>query len=961
MCSSRAKEEVDRRATNERRCLNTKHQSNFHHTKQEGRTIFFDHDDGVLVLLSDPMIRKERQHGVAHTKTIMKLERRRRRRRRKRGGCPETLLLQLAAIAAVLLSVVFCPPFLLPVAVGWTWRTVRPYPPPSISINTKRRRTGDHPLTHFAGAAVVARTSLLRIAGSRGAETDEDDSKHSNLEDDIGKRLSISKERSSSPSVPASNRSYRSSGTPRRSRFAPRDGTGKVGSTNNKSAKGTFPSSVRGSDGTHKKLHHSRGSAELDRSNRSQHKEALPPRRRKPVESNSKSSTPYFPSLLPPPLSTMDPIDAKDDPLSTGLSSWEEFLGVGSNLPGNGRRDNNHSQSSSRQQTRKPHHLDRSRQAAELYPERLPSIQDLFPPDLTSQSARPARSRDDASPKPIVQPSSLDGVLPVSDLFYRSSQLAEDGEELVDDDDDDNEHDDEELPFSAEQSDALTSDNNKLHVRRNLAKPHKLATKQEMAKTTTAQGSPPKKRNGRKMVRRGMEMLVGGVPINADPPQRSVELCYDGSVSADNWASAITLNTMDFGPLLHASSIPFVTEMERGLFCEHFCQAARKWDVLPKDLLDMVRSFSRSPTDSTAFALVNNPEYIAGSDSTHTEGVPSEGSLPTRQEEDDEEEEDDDADDLSIPVLVRPLPVLSESKDDRDAPRRSALSRARGFGKSTKKVDIAESKMRFEGKCELVFELPISKDELESGDNQENGAVLKSVLAAAFQAVVADEFKSFTVYVSKLLLIEQGDGTTRIDVELAISNDRPMHREQVHRRMKRISAAFLQAVDDGVMQVAIATSARAEARWPPELRERVAEECLFDDDVIDDVTEDSSASILGGAGPNVSLISKNREDLFAAAGNDGVYPDYSASSRFNAPYGGELGLRLVDAVVQRSKERLPRVIAVGDVHGCIDELQDLLRQCDYRPGDLVVFLVSRTLLLPATTDGRRSHLTPFLV
>jgi hypothetical protein len=26
------------------------------------------------------------------------------------------------------------------------------------------------------------------------------------------------------------------------------------------------------------------------------------------------------------------------------------------------------------------------------------------------------------------------------------------------------------------------------------------------------------------------------------------------------------------------------------------------------------------------------------------------------------------------------------------------------------------------------------------------------------------------------------------------------------------------------------------------------------------------------------------------------------------------------------------------VHGCIDELQDLLRECDYQPGDLVVFL-----------------------
>lgn len=33
-----------------------------------------------------------------------------------------------------------------------------------------------------------------------------------------------------------------------------------------------------------------------------------------------------------------------------------------------------------------------------------------------------------------------------------------------------------------------------------------------------------------------------------------------------------------------------------------------------------------------------------------------------------------------------------------------------------------------------------------------------------------------------------------------------------------------------------------------------------------------------------------------------------------------------------------RVIAIGDVHGCLDELLDLLREVQYRPGDLVLFL-----------------------
>jgi hypothetical protein len=35
----------------------------------------------------------------------------------------------------------------------------------------------------------------------------------------------------------------------------------------------------------------------------------------------------------------------------------------------------------------------------------------------------------------------------------------------------------------------------------------------------------------------------------------------------------------------------------------------------------------------------------------------------------------------------------------------------------------------------------------------------------------------------------------------------------------------------------------------------------------------------------------------------------------------------------------PRVIIVGDVHGCLDELQELLAKCDYNPKDSSVILV----------------------
>ena len=114
---------------------------------------------------------------------------------------------------------------------------------------------------------------------------------------------------------------------------------------------------------------------------------------------------------------------------------------------------------------------------------------------------------------------------------------------------------------------------------------------------------------------------------------------------------------------------------------------------------------------------------------------------------------------------------------------------------------------------------------------------------------------------------------------------------------------------------------------------------------------------LAGVG-NDRLVSNRTGGARAGAGrdssgNDAVYDDFETqrvSERFisnsffgvpnveSSPFQGTLGPILRDAAVQRALQRHPRVIAIGDVHGCIDELQALLRQCDYQPGDLVLFL-----------------------
>jgi predicted phosphodiesterase len=60
----------------------------------------------------------------------------------------------------------------------------------------------------------------------------------------------------------------------------------------------------------------------------------------------------------------------------------------------------------------------------------------------------------------------------------------------------------------------------------------------------------------------------------------------------------------------------------------------------------------------------------------------------------------------------------------------------------------------------------------------------------------------------------------------------------------------------------------------------------------------------------------------------------------SAPAAGNpiVGFRALGASWTRFLCNHPRIIAIGDVHGCITELQDLLRVCDYRPGDEVILL-----------------------
>jgi len=665
-------------------------------------------------------------------------------------------------------------------------------------------------------------------------------------------------------------------------------------------------------------------------------------------------------SLLPPPInfkskdqSSNNDGPTGDDTVSQGLSSWEDFLG--------GAPSSSTSELSAKRQTEnETRGLGRakpSNQNGNIAPpendskDMLPSIADLFPSDMsTTKSASFESSGSNGDSTGSSSTPALDGVLPVSDLFYRSVQSMSDDDQNADEDPSE-QRDDEELPFSAEQSDQLTSSLNKIKIRRNGARSKRFAT----TGTTTNRNQPNSPPRKRKLQRRGMEMLVGGVPINADPPQRSVELYYKHDRAVD-WKEVITTNSRDFGPMHYGPSVNKLSEAEHGLFCEFFVNSTLKWNVCPKDL----RSFVNKNGD--IFVEETKPE---------TEADPKAGAEnSTRIGE-------------SLSLNTTESTMKEALRNRLVGSMKEAFSRASTFEDPKKQPLSVNSEAQLSG--ELVFSIGVSKEELEesSGDSKSAKSVLEQVLARGI--LMSSECTAFDVQFSELKLVDLEDGTTKISAEfvLTIKNNESMSFAEVKKKCNEINSSLAQAMDDGEMQLAMAAAAKEEKTWSEEFRNRIVEEFLFDDDDGDGPLDDDSvvgkssttksansngSSQQAEAKPNLestidSLLNDlnfevqgfqndqkdvpfgmpgspvySNDDIFLGGGNDGVFWNYASGNVLQSPYQGKLGLRMVEAVTEKAKQRHPRVIAIGDVHGCIDELQDLLRECDYRPGDVVVFL-----------------------
>eukprot|EP00563_Minutocellus_polymorphus_P007721 CAMPEP_0181022152 /NCGR_PEP_ID=MMETSP1070-20121207/1363_1 /TAXON_ID=265543 /ORGANISM="Minutocellus polymorphus, Strain NH13" /LENGTH=1334 /DNA_ID=CAMNT_0023099077 /DNA_START=16 /DNA_END=4020 /DNA_ORIENTATION=- len=795
----------------------------------------------------------------------------------------------------------------------------------------------------------------------------------------------------------------------------------------------------------------------------------------------------------------------------------------------------------------------------------LPSVSDLFAPSTLASKSSPQADSELSGGKSASEPDdsrfssssgALEGVIPVSELFYRSTQSisVDDYEDeflrekekkgvgarrrdlpgAIKDNvrhpprkpsPDDDSHDDEELPFSIEQSDRLETDGNKIRIRRNEATSSSNASKRKPDRRGRqgpgrgrGRGRQSRSTKGkRKMVRRGMEMLVGGEPINADPPLRYMDLYYNRGPSPDSstadidyiafgfedataddsrkspiapiavdWTNSISLNSRDFGPLLHNPSIPLVSQLSRGIYCEHFVSSALKWKICPKDFRDIVKTHELSMqkkrkeenTDeetakarkATGTSGISNlqlqeQEYsniIDGIEDAVSAGVEESNNKdaetseaqeadvqePKAQEADVQESEaqesngieseaqESDVQESDIEIIDQrnldgkvttntPGVARDETADKhKKKSRGQEKEKSRGFGsgagfgsskqKRPKKGDrggseakhlsppssfhpaqsipgegeeeeenlsssleatstnrrarrrkATERKAAYDQVClsgGLKFTIGLTRTELESGhDGGSGGHILRRVLSRGIATGINADSWGLNVRIAKLILRELDGGSTDVDIDFHMIA-KPGQNEAVMLNSGKINAALGQLMDDGEMAVNMAAAAREEKAWPSKIRDRVVEEFLFEED------DEEDEAIIKNAQEKTSMEHQNEsssensegrngdsdeydgpfgmpgdtiyepDDIYLGGGNGGVFYDYSETGVDNSPFKGELGPLLVDAATQRAIRRHPRVIAIGDVHGCLDELQMLLRRCDYQPGDLVVFL-----------------------
>lgn len=283
------------------------------------------------------------------------------------------------------------------------------------------------------------------------------------------------------------------------------------------------------------------------------------------------------------------------------------------------------------------------------------------------------------------------------------------------------------------------------------------------------------------------------------------------------------------------------------------------------------------------------------------------------------------------------------------------------------------------GGGELNFSLFVPKSILVSTltTSKPSCSALKRVLLEGISSAINAQIHGFCLKIDKLRLNQIQETSsfkevTKVSVKFHLypikaetlkQQKQTQYKSSLKKKLNMINMALSSAVDQGDMALALAVATRKQLEWSQSVRDIIVEEFLFDVEKVHEVLLDGVDFENGGLqeeGNNEDLQEDDvdeeddnddeedeiiEEETLSLEGDkaslflqDEVFFNVQEYNAPNSPYKGFLGPLLVDSVISKATQRQPRIIAIGDVHGCLDELQALLKKCDYRPGDLVVFL-----------------------
>lgn len=419
------------------------------------------------------------------------------------------------------------------------------------------------------------------------------------------------------------------------------------------------------------------------------------------------------------------------------------------------------------------------------------------------------------------------------------------------------------------------------------------------------------------------------------PPRRSFQLYFNQSAASP--LSVITLETHLFGEMLSLAHAPFATREEQAAYLEDWVTAAHGHDVLPEDLMPLLpESLWRVPHGPDA--TVNGAIRSTG------DGSPGiEEGTPER--------------DISG---EKPGPM---SLSGRDASP-DAWWRTYGW-KPYGLVANGTSKASAEGEDG-------EQRALQPGEDREH---VVGVDVSSAEAVKEARGRDRSGGEDSSLAPSAADDLMRVLRSVLESKERNGGSEREWRTAGEIpdgSPEMLSSSSSSSSRSSPLPSPHSSA--PPggtNLTEVLEEAGLSD--VWNDASKAEVLTLLSGL-ENVDRacmvdLLKTVDKLCSAPSpeNTGSVDGEEDPGSGDAGETGQVGWRVLEAVedAYRSKARSPRVIVIGDVHGCLDELRRLVREVDYWPGDLLLFLgdlvslVSRMGWL-AVGDGRTEPCARFV-